>query len=450
MIAIKLNEEKAVLNFEEIQLTFDDSGHTLHHHQVFSPDDDWIVYDSRNQENMITSTGSVFMVNVSTKVIKELYHTTNQKLYGPGVGAASFSPKENKVVFIHGIRNSTKKSPYGFTRRTGVAIDLKAPFQPLFLDARDILNPFTAGALRGGTHAHSWSGDGQWLSFTYNDFVIEQLSYTDHHTKDLRTIGIMVPSGKVTVSNESSLENNDGEMFSVVVASVIEKPKPGSDEIEKAFDECWIGQKGYQKANGNWQGKAIAFQGNVINEKGLVKVECFVVDFTDDVFKPQKNAPLEGTLTTRPNVPEGVFQRRITFTENGIEGVRHWLRSKSDGSLVAFLMKDKAGIVQIFGVSPNGGEINQLTYHQFDVQGQFNFSPNDGYLAYPADNSIFILDLLSGVSARITTESKDSDRPVGAIVWSNNGEILAYNRYVKSENGSFVQIFILKKYLAAT
>lgn len=436
------------MNFKEIQLTFDESGHSIHNYQVFSPDDQWIVYDVRNHDNLITSTGSIRMVNVVSAKIKELYTTFNQSAYGPGVGAVSFSPKEDKVIFIHGIRNATEKNPYAFTRRTGVSIDLKHPLQPIFMDARDVFNPFTPGALRGGTHAHSWSGDGKWISFTYNDFIMEQLSKTDVHVKDLRTIGIMVPLKKVRVADHTSFENNDGEMFSVVVAKVIEKPKPGSDEIEKAFDECWIGEKGYQKVNGDWQEKALAFQGNVITHEGLVKTECFVVDLPEDVSRAKVNEPLEGSHTTRCNIPDKVFQKRITYTDNGMEGPRHWLRTTSDGSLIAFLMKDKEGIVQIFGVSPNGGNIKQLTLNTFSVQGQFNFSPDGRYLAYPSDNSVFITDLITGKAKRITIRYKDSDKPVGGVVWSNNGKMLAYNRYVKSENGSFIQIFLLKNWLA--
>jgi hypothetical protein len=203
----------------------------------------------------------------------------------------------------------------------------------------------------------------------------------------------MVPLKKVQVFDDGSLENNSGEMFSVVVADVTEKPVLGSDEIEKAIDECWIGKNGYQKTADDWQKRSIAFQGNVITPEGLVKTECFVVDLPEDVTKAQANAPLEGTSATRPNVPQGLFQKRITYTENGIEGPRHWLRTTSDGALVAFLMKDEEGIFQVFGVSPNGGSLKQLTFNKFPVQGQFNFSPDDNYLAYAADNSVFITDL---------------------------------------------------------
>lgn len=432
------------MDYKEVALTSDGSGHSINSNQVFSPDDQWIVYDARNFDNMITSTGSIRMVNINTLEIRELYTTINQTEFGPGVGAVSFSPKEDKVLFIHGIRNATQKNPYGFTRRTGVAVDLKHPLQPIFMDARNVVSPFTAGALRGGTHAHSWSGDGRWISFTYNDYVMEQLSKTDPRVKDLRTIGIMVPHEKVTVPYHTSFENNDGEMFSVLVVNVTETPKPGSDEIDRAFDECWVGKNGYVKTDGSRQHRAIAFQGNVLTSTGAVKTECFIVDLPEDVTKPRPNAPLQGTDNTRPNVPAGVVQRRITHTENGMEGPRSWVRSTSDGAMVAFLMKDKEGIVQVFGVSPNGGDIKQLTSNKFPVQGQFNFSPDNRYLAYTADNSVFLTDLKTGETKRMTPKAEDAEKPVGAVVWSNNGKMLAYNRYVESKNGNFIQIFLLK------
>ena len=106
-----------------------------------------------------------------------------------------------------------------------------------------LLRPLLPGALRGGTHAHNWSADGKWISFTYNDYVIQQLEKKDSSVKDLRTVGVMVPGHPVNVPYDSSEENNSGEMFSVVVAKVTENPQPGSDEIDKAFDEGWIGSK---------------------------------------------------------------------------------------------------------------------------------------------------------------------------------------------------------------
>ena len=148
----------------EIQLTSDNHGHLLNTSQCFSKDDQWIVYDGRNVDDGIQQNGTIAMVHVKTKEIRTLYTTSHQTEYGPGVGAVTFSPVEDRVLFIHGIRNADKENPYGYSRRTGVSVLINKPGIGEFLDARNIAPPFTPGALRGGTHAHSWSADGKWIS----------------------------------------------------------------------------------------------------------------------------------------------------------------------------------------------------------------------------------------------------------------------------------------------
>lgn len=432
------------MNFSETQLTHAAQGHTIHHTQVFSKDGQWIVYDTRNDDAQIGRTGSIEMVNTSTGEVKVLYQTVNQTKAGPGVGAATFSPVNDSVLFIHGIRNADASKPYGMTRRTGVAIDINHPGKPIFMDARDITPPFTQGALRGGTHAHSWSGDGRWVSFTYNDYVMEQLAKKDASIRDLRTVGIMVP-GDVEVVQDNTLESNSGARFSVIVTEVTENPEWGSNEIDKAFDECWIGKAGYQRADGGWQAKAIAFQGNVRNGAGEPITEVFVADLPADPTRACDGQPLEGTSTVRPGIPCDIVQRRVTHTERGIKGPRHWLRTTPDGRLIFFLASDKQGVIQLFGISPNGGAIRQITANDFPVQGPFNTDPTGQWIAYPADNSVFITALSTGDTYRITDRFTDEGRPVGAPNWSPKGDVIAYNRYVGEGNNRFLQVFVLKK-----
>jgi len=439
-----MHAQKNIPHLKEIQLTSDKQGHLLNTSQCFSKDDNWIVYDNRNLETGIPENGTIGMVNTKTKIVKTIYSTTNQTQYGPGVGAATFSPVEDRVLFIHGIRNAAKENPYAFSRRTGVSVLINKPGVGEFMDARNIIPPFTPGALRGGTHAHTWSADGQWISFTYNDFIIDQLSKKDSSVKDLRVVAVMNNSSAVIVPDTSNAENNSGRMFSAVVTTVTDHPVSGSDEIDKAFDEGWIGNNGYIKKDGARQKRAIAFQGNVKDINGKTKTEVFVTDIPDDISKGTPGCPLEGTENTRPCLPSGVAQRRITFTEKGIIGPRFWLRTTPDGKWIGFLTTDEKGIVQVFLVSPNTGTIKQLTHNLFSVEGPFNFSPDGKKVSYICDNSIFITRLNNGVSERLTPKSPGTEKPVGPVLWSNNGKMLAYNRYIKEKSGnSYLQVFLL-------
>lgn len=433
-------------------MTSDAKGHFLNNLQCFSPDGKWLVYDTRNDDAHIARTGSIEMVNVQTGEIKLLYHTQNQTEFGPGVGAAAFSPVTNRVIFIHGIRNANEGNPYSFTRRTGVAVDTDQPGQAIFMDARDITEPFTAGALRGGTHAHSWSGDGKWLSFTYNDYVVEQLHKIDPKIQDLRTVGVMFPA-KVGVradndresdaSGESG-ENNGGEMFSIVITDVTEDPVAGSNEIDKAFDECWIGTDGYLNASNIRVHKAIAFQGNVKDREGKTKTELFVVDLPEELITALPGQPFIESKSGRIAVSSGIKQRRITFTNDGVQGPRHWLRSNPDGTQIAFLSKDQSGFINIFFVSPNGGEVRQLTSYQFNIQSGLNYSPDGKHIAYVAQNAIYLTECATGKCYKLTDSLADTEKPTGSINWSPDGQQLAYNRYVKNEDGNHLQIFLME------
>ncbi|MDQ7948572.1 MAG: DUF3748 domain-containing protein [Pedobacter sp.] len=431
---------------QEEQLTFGPRGHFLNHLQCFSPDDEWVVYDTRNDDTQIQQTSSIEMVNTATKEIRVLYQVSQPNAHGPGVGAATFSPVADQVIFIHGIRNSNADRPYAFTRRTGVSIQLAQPGEPIFMDARNIYPPFTPGALRGGTHAHSWSGDGKWIVFTYNDEIIAQLAKTNPDRKDLRTVGVMFPK-PVPVGAEATGENNSGEMFTVLVAEVTENPMPGSDQIDRAFDETWVGKTGYQKTDGTWQKRAIAFQGNVRTLAGKLQTEVFMVDLPDEdtlTVARDPDWPLAGTESQLPGIPKGVVQRRISFTPDGLSGPRFWLRSTPDGKWIAFLAKDQQGIINIFAISPNGGPIKQLTFNREPISGQFNFSSDGKIIAYVAGGKIHLTETESGMTQQIEQNHLPGEEPTGAVVWANRRNDLIYNRYIHEGNDKYLQVFILK------
>lgn len=432
--------------YQEVQLTKDASGHCINTTEVFSADDRWIVYDSRLVDSGIGAAGEVAMVNTETGEIKKLYKTENQTKFGPGVGAVTFSPNGDQVLFIHGIRNADEANPYAMTRRTGVAVNVNDPFKPIFFDARSMKAPFVQGALRGGTHAHTWSSDG-WISYTYNDYLIEQTAKKGGAAQDLRTIGISVPGKKVVVADDGSLENNSGEMYSLIVAEVKDNPTPGSDEIDKAFDECWIGSKGYLRADGSRQKKAIAYQGNTRDQDGNLKTQIFVVDIPDDILDKVEDLRISDDPGVRLPVSGALVSRRITSLEKGVSSKpRHWLRSTSDGQKIGFLGEDEKGIVQAWIVSPNGGEVKQVTHNAHDITGPFNFSKDGKKLAYLSDNSVFVTEVETGETQRVSERYPEESAPIGAVVWSNDGKTLAFNRYLTEPDGvAYLQIFLLKE-----
>lgn len=434
---------------EEILLTNGEKGHFLNNNQYFSSDDNWIVYDTRNDGSQIGRTCCVEAVNIETKEIKKVYSTKNQTSFGPGVGAVTISPTENKVLFIQGLQNCDASKPYDITRRSGVVVDLDNPAEYVFLDARCITPPFTSGALRGGTHAHSWSSDGKWICFTYNDAILQQLEKDGvPGKKDLRMVGIMAPYGPVKVAVDDSGENNNGSMFTVVVTKVTENPVPGSDQIDRAYEEGWVGDNGYIKENGERQKRAVAFLGDLYDKMGNKFTEVFIADIPDDVSNEYSDQPLVGDKLTRPNPPKGVQQRRLTYTADrmhpGVQGPRHWLRTSPDGHQIFFLMRDEGGVIQIHGVTPLGGVIKQITFNDFSVETTFSISPDGEFVAYGSNQNVYVTKINSGETKMVSPELEEELSGLQSVYWSNNGKMLAYNRKVRAGDSSFYQIFILK------
>jgi len=432
----------------EIQLTNDSSkNHDLDNNDNFSPDGKWLVYDTRTGVGGIGGSPSVERINIETGEIQVLMGIPDNHDYGPGAGAASYHPSENKVIFIHGLPVCTEQNPYQQWRRTGVIVNDNQPNVPILMDARDITYPYTPGALRGGTHRHEWSRDGKWVGYTYNDAIMKHLEDSTGVKWNLRTVAVSNQRHRVVLRHNDPDETVAGTWYSAVVVRVVPDPKPGSDEISNAAGDSWIGMPGYRKPDGTMQ-VARAFIGKIHTKNGIPVDELFVVDIPDSLNLPGEYGPLEGTRTSFPMPPKGTVQRRLTHTaDTQFPGCGGVVRSSSDGKYISYQAKDKKGIQQIFLISPTGGEPVQITEHTSNVESGVRWSKDNKRIAYIWDNSVVITEVserpfeqrFRRMTARTATSPSN-------LVWSDDEKTIAYNRLVPvvGAKDQKQQIFIVR------
>ena len=433
---------------KEIQVTKDTTkNHDLDNNDNFSPDGKWLVYDTRTETGGIGGNASIESVNIETGETKVLFNIPDNHSYGPGVGAASFHPLENKVIFIHGPGNCTEENPYQQWHRTGVIVDVNQPNVPIYMDSRDVTFPFTPGALRGGTHRHEWRRDGKWIGFTYNDAIMKKLEDSTGVKWNLRTIGVSNQQKPIAVDKDAAGENVNGSWYSALVVRVTPDPKPGSDEISNAASDSWVGTSGYKKPDGTMQ-VARAFIGSVRDKNGKPVDELFIVDIPDSLNIPGEYGPLEGTRNSFPMPPKGTIQRRLTHTaDSKYPGCKGVVRSSPDGTQIAYMAKDKNGVQQIFTMSPLGGEPIQITDHNSDVQSAPRWSPDNKSIIYLWDNSIVMCEISDRpFEERFKRLTAKTTQAPSNLVWSDGGTTIAFNRSVsaKGERDPKIQIFIIR------
>ena len=434
-----------IVRATEKQITHRRTGHILTNIGTWSPDGQWLVYDPRSDPAGDQFDGSrIEMVNVQTGEVKELY----QARHGAHCGVATFNPLQNEVVFILGPEHPGSEWQYCAWHRQGVIVETRRPGVMRNLDARDLVPPFTQGALRGGSHLHVWDAAGLWVSFTYEDHVLARFQQeTQQHQMNLRNVGVSIPGHSVQVPRTHP-RNHDGDYFTVLVTRTCANPEPGSDQIKRAFEESWVGTNGYVRPDGSRQQHALAFQGQVVTRSRQTVSEVFIVDLPEDLTIPG-NGPLAGTETQRPFPPKGTVQRRLTFTAErkfpGIQGPRHWLRSSPNGQRIAFLMKDDAGVAQLWTVSPNGGTPTQLTHNQASIASAFTWSPDGTQIAHVMDNSVCVTLVEDGRTQRLTPRSQDAQAPrPEACVFCPDGKRIAFVRPTSAGQASYNQIWVVE------
>ena len=430
----------------ERQITFCKYGHTLNHRQVLSPDGQWVAYDTRNEDSHIALTDAVEMVHIDSGDVVRLYQTPTQSLFGPGVGAVAFHPHERRVVFIHGLGNNSVDNKYSAARRFGALVDVQQPNKYIHAEARslpveqavqrtgDTLR--VLGALSGGTHAHSWNDSG-WLSFTYNDACLECQSKIDNTVRDIRSVGFMVPGMPIAIERKLGLQT-DEEFSGTYGAFLAAKVKPlaswGSDEIEYAVEECWIGKK-----------PSLAFLGGVRDIKGTLVNEIFVCKLPSQPELHTAEQPDElavhAEVALRPVA--NCKQRRLTYTADrrfpGVQGPRNWLVSSPNGETVYATMKDDRGVVQVFGIDTTNGAIQQITDLEHSVEGQISLDAAGTTCSFHCRQRIGLTGVSTGAIRWLNTASPNQIE--GAVHFLETGR-LVYNRRVESEREGWLQIFV--------
>lgn len=389
------------------QITFTPRNHQLTNLNTWTPDSNWLVFDVRPSGASFTGE-TIERVNVHTGELEVIYRATQ----GAHVGVVTVHPKSEKYVFIHGPENPDETWDYDFHHRRGVIV---SQAEVTNLDAMDITAPYTPGALRGGSHVHVFSPSGEFVSFTYNDHVLHERS----PALDLRNVGVAAPYGPVSVSTQHPREYS-GSRWCVLVSQTTPAPKPGSDEINRAYEEGWVGDS------------TLAFIGDTLSVTGEKVPELFIVDLpqNESGWKQPGDAPLEGTEATMPAPPSGIHQRRLTFThERAFPGLvnqpRHWVRSNPQASEIAFLMRDNHGVVQLWLIPPQGDEPRQLTRCATSIQSAFNWHPSGKWLGFVLENRIACCDAQTG-DIDFLTDRHGNPPSADAVVFSPDGQRVAW------------------------
>lgn len=389
------------------QITTAPRNHQLTNIHTWTPDSQWLVFDVRPSGASFTGE-TIERVNIHTGTVEVVY----QAKEGAHVGVVTVHPHDEKYVFIHGPETPDADWHYDFHHRRGV---VTTQGNTTNLDAMDITAPFTPGALRGGSHVHVFSPNGENVSFTYNDHVMHERD----PAQDLRNVGVAVPFGPVHPPLSHPREYA-GSHWCVLVSRTTPTPVPGSDEINRAYEEGWVGND------------KLAFIGDTLSLKGEKVPELFIVGLpkNEHGWKQPGETPLQGTPTRLPAPPAEVVQRRLTFThQRGFPGLvnvpRHWVRSNPQGTVIAFLMRDDKGVVQLWLISPQGGEPQQLTHTETGIQSAFNWHPSGAALGFVLDNRLAMCDADNGDITFLTTDHGNPPA-ADAIVFSPDGQYIAW------------------------
>lgn len=420
----KSNKEIKVTKMVEKQITFSPKTHALDNNDNFSHDDKFLCYDTRGTvfNEKLANCKSIEKVKIATGKETILWNppSITGENAAPGVAAASFHPKENKVIFIHGpfLDEVKERGYYNIRNRTAMVVDGNGGGIVERPDMRDVKNnPTTPGAHRGGSHRHEYTRSGNRIGFTYDDFLVQKFD---------RTIAFMQPSDKAPKGYT--------HYFSLIVRPV-EKGKSKPGEIEHAADDSWVDSLGTMRA----------FIGKVRAENGVdYYSDLFVADIPLDIDITTAKA---GTKTEYPTPAKGIKIRRLT---HGMEagGI---VRGSFNGKNIVFTAEDENGISKVFVIKADGTQKEPRKISNFSENASaVRWHPSDKWIFCIAGGNIAAINVAIGKTTMLTNDNKDRQH----LVVSHDGKMLAYiiatptkdesGKIVKDVSGNdFRQIYIM-------
>ncbi|MBI5085142.1 MAG: DUF3748 domain-containing protein [Acidobacteria bacterium] len=421
----------------EWQLTFSPISKLLDNNDNFSRDDRFLVFDTRETFGGGIGNGTTIMkVSVSTGLENFVYSPWPVILgsqAAPGLGAASYSPVDDVVVFIHGplVSETAKLGFYSTTNRRGGVARADGSGDVGYLDCRDLASePTSPGAHRGGSHRHEFTADGSRIGFTYDDALLTQYG---------RNIGFMVAHEKAPCGVS---------FYAALLVPVVPPAESKPGDLERAADDSWVGAKGLMRA----------FIGNVKEADGKVMSSLFVVDVPENVDITTASS---GTKTKYPVPPIGTKVRRLTTTPAA--GI---VRGSLDGTRIAYFASAPDGSRQVFVINAEGSDKHsdpamrpvQATTFEKGASGGVRWHPSGNSIAVISDGGVAAVCVkpgpLFGKAVWLTTRGAQVPA-ADALVWSHNGQLLAFNRRVPTYNSAgalvkdsggndFRQIFLVR------
>ena len=405
-----------VIPMPERQITHTLKDHALDNNDNFSPDGRFLCYDTRGTvyNEDIGNCRTIEKVEIATGKETVLYRPDSVitgEQAAPGVGAVSYHPSENKVIFIHGpdVSEVKERGYYAKPNRTALEVVADGSGRSFRVDMRDVTHdPTTAGAHRGGTHRHEYCRDGSRIGFTYDDFLIRNID---------RTIGFMQPDPQAPQGYSC---------YFAVILQPAPKGKAAPGEIEKAYGDSWVDSAGTMRA---FIGKVRREDGNGYDE------DLFVADIPKDLVI---TTAFSGTRTHYPRPPQGIVIRRLT---RGMQ-VGGIVRGSYDGTRIAFAARDSSGSDQLFVIRADGSEKTprQVTRLKKPVES-IRWHPSGEWILFLSDGQVMAAAVGArqpfGTLVQLTEKKMRREQ----LVLSPDGNRAAYDvrTPTKNEKGKIVK-----------